>query len=103
MNAEDLLQEIKDTNLAYLMLAQRLLKEDYTTAQFRLKLSDNMAKVLMSLSSRQMTRLARTNQFLFRPCIESAEQLSEVVREKRNPELMPTHAALVMAGAAAMA
>lgn len=103
MNAEDLLEEIKDTNLAYLMLAQRLLKEDYATAQFRLKLSDGVARVLMALSSRQMSRLARTNQFLFRPCIENAEQLTEVVREKRDPVMMQTHAALVMAGAAASA
>lgn len=103
MNAEDLLEEIKDTNLAYLMLAQRLLKEDYATAQFRLKLSDAMAGVLMSLSSKQMSRLARTNQFLFRLSIENADQMSEVVREKRDPVMMQTHAALVMAGAAGQA
>jgi flagellar transcriptional activator FlhD len=103
MNTEELLEEIQDTNLTYLLLAQRLLKEDYATAQFRLKLDDDMAKLIMSLSTRQLSRLARTNQFLFRLCFDSAEQLTQVVREKREPALMQTHAALLMAGAAVTA
>jgi flagellar transcriptional activator FlhD len=101
MNVEELLEEIQDTNLSYLMLAQRLLKEDYAAAQFRLKLADDMAKLLMSLSTRQLSRLARTNQFLFRLCFESADQVQKIVGEKRDSAMMQTHASLLMARTAA--
>lgn len=100
MNIEDLLDEIQDVNLTYLMLAQRLLKEDYATARFRLKLDDAMADVLTSLSTKQLGQLARTNQFLFRLCFENAAQITRVLDKKRTPGLAQTHAALLMAGAA---
>ena len=97
MNIEELLEEIQDTNLTYLMLAQRLLKEDYAAAQFRLKLDDDMAKLLMSLSTKQLSRLARTNQFLFRLCFKEAGQLMKLTETEREPGLSQTHAALLLA------
>lgn len=100
MNTDELLGEIQDTNLAYLVLAQRLLKQDYAVAQFRLKLDDDMARLLMSLSSRQLSQLARTNQFVFSLRFADATQLTQVLREKREPTLLQTHASLLMAGAA---
>ena len=101
MNIEELLEEIQDTNLTYLMLAQRLLKEDYAAAQFRLKLDDDMAKLLMSLSTKQLSRLARTNQFLFRLCFDNADQVQKTVGEKRDSAMMQTHASLLMSRVAA--
>lgn len=101
MNSEGLLEEIQDTNLTYLMLAQRLLKEDYAAARFRLKLDDEMAKLLMSLSTRQLSRLARTNQFVFRMCLEGADQVQKIVGEKRDSAMMQTHTSLLMARVAA--
>jgi len=101
MNIEELLEEIQDTNLTYLMLAQRLLKEDYAAAQFRLKLDDDMAKLLMSLSTKQLSRLARTNQFLFRLCFDNADQVQKIVGEKRDSAMMQTHASLLMSRVAA--
>lgn len=101
MNIEELLEEIQDTNLTYLMLAQRLLKEDYAAAQFRLKLDDDMARLLMSLSTKQLSRLARTNQFLFRLCFDNAEQVQKIVGERRDSAMMQTHASLLMARVAA--
>lgn len=98
MNIEDLLSEIQDINLSYLMLAQRLLKEDYATARFRLKLDDSMADVLTSASTKQLGQLARTNQFLFRICFESAEQMARLLGKKREQGLTQTHASLLMAG-----
>lgn len=99
MNIEELLGEIEDINLTYLMLAQRLLREDYATARFRLKLDDSMAGVLTSLSVKQLSQLARTNQFLFRLCFDNGEQVAKVIGKKREQGLNQTHAALLMAGA----
>lgn len=95
---KSLLDEIQDINLSYLMLAQRLLKEDYATAQFRLKLDDAMAEAIVSLSSRELGQLARTNQFLYRFCFEDATQLTKVLDQKRDPALLQMHASLLMSG-----
>lgn len=94
----DLLDEIRDMNLAYLMLAQRLLKEDRATAQFRLKLDDDMADAIGLLSARQLGQLARTNQFLFQFKLASAGQLGQVFGKKLDPAMVQTHASLLMAG-----
>lgn len=97
----ELLDEIRDMNLSYLMLAQRLLKEDRATAQFRLKLDDEMADVIVSLSARQLGHLARTNQFLFQFKLAQAGQLDQVFGKKLDPSMVQTHASLLMAGASA--
>ena len=43
---EQLLNEIRETNLAYLMLAQRMIREDRAQALFRLGLSDETADLI---------------------------------------------------------
>ncbi|SRR5699024_10337245 len=100
---KQLLNEIQDINLSYLLLAQRLLKEDYATARFRLKLDDEMASAIVSLSTRELGQLARTNQFLYRLCFEDATQLTKILDKKRDPSLLPIHASLLMSGAAGTA
>ncbi|SOC18494.1 flagellar transcriptional activator FlhD [Alloalcanivorax xenomutans] len=96
MNVDNVLNEIQDLNLTYLLLAQRLLQEDYATAVFRLKIDEPMAEVLLSLSARQLSRLARTNQFLFRLGLDDAGQLQALTNHKREQGLEQTHAALLM-------
>ncbi len=89
--------EIQELNLSYLLLAQRLLKEDPATARFRLKIGEELAELIVSLSARQLARLARTNQLLFRPCLEEVAQLEKVVNNERDQGLSQTHAALLLA------
>jgi flagellar transcriptional activator FlhD len=101
MEDTELLDEIRDANLTYLMLAQRLLKVDRASAQFRLKLDDEMAAAIGSLSSKQMGQLARSNQLLFRPTFRDADQLQSVLQTRLDDSMLQTHAAIVMAGAAA--
>lgn len=91
------LVEIQDLNLTYLLVAQRLLKEDYTLALMRLKIDDAMGQLLLSLSTRQVGQLARTNQFLFRPCIEDAAQLGQVTHNERDQGMGLMHTSLMMA------
>jgi len=96
MKLESVMNEIQDMNLTYLLLAQRLLKEDYTTALFRLKIEESMAEVLVSLTARQLTQLARTNQLLFRLNFDDADQLAKLTSNKRAQGLGQIHTALLM-------
>lgn len=99
MSTDQLLEEIQDANLTYLMLARRLLEEDYASAQFRLKLDKDMADLLVSLSAKQLVRLARTSQFVFRLCFDGAGQVQRIVAHHQDSAMMQTHAALVLANA----
>lgn len=89
--------EIRELNLAYLLLAQRLLGADRAEAMFRLKIDEEMAELLASLDARQLARLANTNQLLCHFGGESADQLRQVADNPRDQGLGHFHASLLMA------
>ena len=64
MTNEQLLAEIRETNLTYLMLAQTLIRRDKAEAVFRLGMNEEAADILSSLSSAQLMKLASRNTLL---------------------------------------
>ena len=64
MTNEQLLAEIRETNLSYLMLAQTLIRRDKAEAVFRLGMNEDSADILTSLSSAQLMKLASRNTLL---------------------------------------
>lgn len=98
MSHTNYLDEIEEINLAYLLLAQRLLSEDRETALFRLKIDNDVAELLSSLSARQLTKLARTNQLICRFSQPSAQWLRQITENPRDQGLAGLHASLLLAG-----
>jgi flagellar transcriptional activator FlhD len=92
-------EEIQELNLTYLLLAQRLIREDRQSALLRLKIDAGIADILDSLSAKQLAQLANTNQLICRPCFDNAEQLTVLVNNERQRGLSETHAALLLASA----
>ena len=66
MKTEQIREEIRETNLAYLMLAQRLLREDRAVAMVRLGLSEETASILEQLSTAQVLKLAASSMLMCR-------------------------------------
>ncbi|WP_275287432.1 flagellar transcriptional regulator FlhD [Halomonas elongata] len=97
MKTNEYLDEIREMNLAYLLLAQRLLNADREEAMFRLKVDDDMADFLSSLGAQQLSRLASTNQLLCRLGHEGVEPLRQVVDNPREQGLSHFHSSLLMA------
>ena len=64
MTNEQLLAEIREANLTYLMLAQTLIRKDKAEAVFRLGLNEDSADILASLSAAQVMKLASRNTLL---------------------------------------
>ncbi|MBS0389682.1 MAG: flagellar transcriptional regulator FlhD [Comamonadaceae bacterium] len=64
MTSEQLLAEIREANLTYLMLAQTLIRQDKAEAVFRLGLNEEAADILASLSAAQVLKLATRNTLL---------------------------------------
>ncbi len=100
MTDTSLIDEIEDLNLSYLLLAQRLLQRDRPSAMFRLKIDHDMAELLLSLSARQLTQLARSNQLLCRFGYDDAAQLRAVTHHPREQHLSGFHSSLLMASQA---
>ncbi|WP_075881982.1 flagellar transcriptional regulator FlhD [Vreelandella massiliensis] len=100
MSQTSFLDEIQEINLAYLLLAQRLLGEDREAGMFRLKIDTEMADLLLALNARQLTQLARTNQLLCRLTPLSAEQIRQVTHNPRDQGLAGLHTSLLLAGEA---
>lgn len=61
MKTERMLDEIREANLTYLMLAQRLIHEDRAQALYRLGLSEAVADVIGELSAGQILKIAASN------------------------------------------
>ena len=66
MNADQILMEIREVNLSYLMLAQSLIRSDREQALYRLGISEEAADRLASLSPAQVLKIASGNTLLCR-------------------------------------
>jgi flagellar transcriptional activator FlhD len=70
MDNGQLLQEIREANLTYLMLAQNLIRHDRAEALFRLGLPEESADLLAALSPAQVLRVASCSMLLCRMRID---------------------------------
>ncbi len=66
MNDEQLLAQIREANMTYLMLAQSLIRQDKAEALFRLGMSEEAADMITALSPAQIMRIASGNMLLCR-------------------------------------
>ena len=66
MNADQILAEIREANLSYLMLAQSLIRTDRDQALYRLGISEESSALIALLSPAQMMKIASGNTLLSR-------------------------------------
>ncbi len=66
MKTEQILTEIREANLSYLMLAQSLIRSDRDQALFRLGISEETADMIALLAPAQMMKIASGNTLLCR-------------------------------------
>lgn len=90
--------EIGDLNLTYLLLAQRLVREDVATAMFRMGLSREVADLLGNLSLSQIVKLAASSLFLCRLRLDDQPILSALTQNGKSLPLQQAHAAIVLSG-----
>lgn len=66
MKLEQLKEEIRETNLSYLLLAQSMLRADRAQALFRLGVSEEVAGIIASLTTAQILKLAASSMLMCR-------------------------------------
>ena len=100
MNADQILMEIREVNLSYLMLAQSLIRSDREQALYRLGLSEQAADRLASLSPAQVLKVASGNTLLCRMRIDDDLVWSLLTSHSKpaNDSVTRLHANILMAG-----
>jgi flagellar transcriptional activator FlhD len=92
MDRPDFQDDIRELNLAYLMLAQQMLRSDRATALFRLGIGEPFADLIESMSAAKLL-----------PCFrfDDAQLARLMAGEGRDAASAGLHAAILAAGKAA--
>ena len=101
MDSEQLLAEIREANLTYLMLAQNLIRKDRAEALFRLGLTEEAADLLGMLSTAQLLKIASSNMLLCRFRVDDDlvwNLLTSHGKGAANESVSRLHASILMAG-----
>ena len=98
MTEADIMDEIRDANLSYLMLAQNMIRQNRAAAIFRLGLSSEIADLLEGLSSAQLLKLGASNMMLARVRFDDSAILGMLTNYNKAGAQAKAHAAILMAG-----
>ncbi len=101
MNNDQILMEIRETNLSYLMLAQSLIRADREQALFRLGLSEEAADRIAALSPAQVLKIASSNTLICRMRVDDDLVWTLLTNHGKssNPDNVALlHANILMAG-----
>jgi flagellar transcriptional activator FlhD len=96
LTAQESLAQIRELNLAYLLLARRLLEEDHVAAMVRLNLSESLARTLAALTPAQTRRIADSSDLIWQLRLDHLTVLNALIEGERHA---PLHAAIVLAEA----
>jgi flagellar transcriptional activator FlhD len=102
MDSEQLLAEIREANLTYLMLAQNLIRKDRAEALYRLGITEEAADLLGMLSTAQLLKIASSNMLLCRFRVDDDLVWNLLtnhnVKKVDNTTTTQLHASILMAG-----
>lgn len=101
MNADQILAEIREANLSYLMLAQSLIRTDRDQALFRLGVSEDTARLIDTLTPAQMMKIASGATLLCRFRMDDElvwNLLTSHGKAAANDGVGRLHASILMAG-----
>ena len=97
MNKSDMMADIRDANLSYLMLAQQLVRADRASAIFRLGISAELADLINNLSPPQIVKIASNSMMLARFRFDDPAILSMLTSHSKERSLCNAHATILMA------
>ena len=101
MTTEQILAEIREANLSYLMLAQTLIRTDREQALYRLGINEDTATVIGTLSPAQMMKMSQSSTLLCRFRMDDElvwNLLTSHGKSAANESVSRLHAAILMAG-----
>ena len=98
MKANDTYNEIKEVNLAYMILAQNMVRSDRESAIFRLGISSEIADVVERLTPGQVLKMASSDMMLCSFRFDDKLLLDLLANHERDRGVGHLHAAILAAG-----
>ena len=101
METNQILSEIREANLSYLMLAQNLIRADREQALYRLGISEDTATLIGTLSPAQLMKIASGNTLLCRFRMDDDlvwNLITSHGKTAANETVSRLHASILMAG-----
>jgi flagellar transcriptional activator FlhD len=98
MAATDSYNDIKEVNLAYLMLAQNLIRADREAAIFRLGISEEIAVIIDRLTPGQVVKMASSDMLICSFRFDDKLLLNLLANHERDRGVGHIHAAILAAG-----
>ncbi|MDR5740517.1 MULTISPECIES: flagellar transcriptional regulator FlhD [unclassified Caballeronia] len=95
-NLPESLAQIRELNLAYLLLARRLLHEDRIMAMYRLGLDDTAARIISTLTAAQTRRLSESTELVWQFRIDDVKLLSTLIDGHHVKPLSHLHVSIVL-------
>lgn len=91
------LTDIKEVNLSYLMLAQRLLRENYAAGMFRLGFDTDVADIVLRLSPAQLVKLSGASSLICGFRLNDYDLLSSLTQDVLGGVLQQAHSTILLA------
>ena len=98
MSSEQVLSEIRELNLAYLILAQTLIRQDKAQALYRLGISEEVADIIGKLTTAQILKIASGSMLLCRCRFDEELVWNLLTGNGKEKTTSGLHANILMAG-----
>ncbi|HEY9573868.1 MAG TPA: flagellar transcriptional regulator FlhD [Pusillimonas sp.] len=96
VTSNSLLSDIQEVNLSYLMLAQRMLRENYAAGMFRLGFDTDVADIVMQLSPAQLVKLAGSSSLVCKFRLNDYDLLSSLTQDVLGGVLQKAHSTILL-------
>lgn len=96
VSGNTLLSDIQEVNLSYLLLAQRLLRENFAAGMYRLGFDQDVAETVLNLSTAQIIRLSSSNTLLCAFRLNDYELLSTLTQDVLGGVLQQAHSTILL-------
>jgi flagellar transcriptional activator FlhD len=90
------LNDIREVNLSYLLLAQRLLRDNYAAGMYRLGFDEDVADIVLRLSPAQLVKLASSSSLICRFRLDDYELLSALTQDAVGGILEQAHSTILL-------
>ena len=98
MKTDQMLQEIREANMTYLILAQAMIRQDKPEAMYRLGISEEVASILQQLSTGQVLKIASSNMLVCCFRFENQMVWDLLTSHTKDRGVAGVHAAILTAG-----
>ena len=98
MKTDQMLQEIREANMTYLILAQAMIRQDKPEAMYRLGISEEVATILQQLSTGQVLKIASSNMLVCCFRFENQMVWDLLTSHTKDRGVAGVHAAILTAG-----